>query len=196
MKTKQIGLMVGGLLVVAMLGAAAFVGSRLLASSAQSTENSSGERMIFQGMSEGPNSGVRKSIQLDIERAPELPATAADSTGVFVRRENNSYFIGTGNIRVMVSADQNGGAPLTDFSYDGPVVEVVITRDTQFFQDVTEHNFETAQNGELKVQQVLAATDSLDDVDDNTAIQVWGERRGERLIASIVVYQQPQALPH
>jgi hypothetical protein len=145
-------------------------------------------------MAGGPNGGIRKSIQLDIESAPELPTSPAAATGIFVRREDNRYFVGTGNIRMMISANQSGGAPQTDFSYDGPVVEVVVTRETQLYQDVTEPNFEAAQNGELKLQQVLAPADSLDDVDENTALQVWGERRGDRLIAAIVVYQQPQAM--
>jgi hypothetical protein len=194
MHTKQIGLIVGGILLLVILGAAAFVGSRLLAGSSPSAANSGGDRVIFQGMAGGPNGGIRKSIQLDIESAPELPTSPAAATGIFVRREDNRYFVGTGNIRMMISANQSGGAPQTDFSYDGPVVEVVVTRETQLYQDVTEPNFEAAQNGELKLQQVLAPADSLDDVDENTALQVWGERRGDRLIAAIVVYQQPQAM--
>jgi hypothetical protein len=195
MNTKQLGLIIGGVVLLALLGAAVFVGSRMLASTQATTADGGGNMGIIRSIGGGPGGAMAKSFRLDIENAPELPATPADVNGLYVRNEDNSYFVGAGNIRMMMSIGQDGGAPQSDFSYDGPIVEVVVTRDTQLYKDVTQHNFDAAQSGELKLQQVLEPADSLDEANESTTLQAWGEQRGDRLVAEIVVYRLPPSFP-
>ncbi len=101
-----------------------------------------------------------------------------------VRRQNNSLFIGVPLRNVAVSP---GGAVSQTNGFDGPVVEVVVNRDTRLYQDVTFRNY----NGPCgQVQQVLAPG-SLDDVVDGTTFLVWGEQSGERITSNILVYELP-----
>lgn len=101
---KWIGLIV----LVSLLVAAAFIGEQLL----------NGQL--------NPQ-GVRNFVA-----AEELPQLPPDAFGLFVRREDNSLFVGTGGINIDAEID---GSPV--FSFDGPVVEVVVNSKTSVYKDVT-----------------------------------------------------------
>lgn len=155
-------LIVGGGLVV-FLALAAFLGARLL--QPQAAGSSGRGQMTF--------SSNGKSVRLDLIPAKELPQETSATAGLFIRREDQSIFIGTGKISAVAAAG-HGGSSVTS-SYDGPVVEVVITHDTHIYQDITDMdpgNIDDAKNGsEVKIQQVVKPG-SLDDLGPNSIVSV------------------------
>jgi signal transduction histidine kinase len=123
---------------------------------------------------------------LDIQNAGEMPDTPADVAGLFVRREDNSLFVGTGNLSGVKVGGNQGGASRWDYHHDGPVVEVVTTHDTLIYRDDTLQQLGgVVPSGPIK--QVLKPG-SLDELGVNSTVQAWGERRGDRLVAEVVVF--------
>jgi hypothetical protein len=172
----------GGIVLVLVLASAAFVGGRL--SNAQKQPPGGPGKFVMINDS-GPG-GSPQTVELKIEEAPELPGTSPDIVGVFARREDKSLFVGTGNVRFAVKAEA-GGAPQTSASYDGPVVEIVVTHETQVYKDVTEMRFDNPPT-DGKIKQVVEPG-SIEDLGSNNFVRAWGEKQGDRFIASILVYQ-------
>lgn len=150
---------------------------------------SKGEAMVI-GQKGG---GGPVSFSLDIQPAPELPPTPPEVNGLFVRREDNSIFVGTGEIKLSVMIDQATGERQSSSSYSGPVLEVVITRETTLYRDET--GFPEpgqASGGKQTIQQVVKPVDSLEALGEdtkNTEIQAWGTRSGDRVVAQVLVYR-------
>ena len=184
-KKGRVGLLIGGIVLVVLLVGAAFVGGRLL--NAQSPDQGTGGGLTI---TTGKGGGeARTTVKLDMEPAKELPATPADVRGVFQRRADSSIFIGTGRVSVMAQKSQDGTISMTS-NYDGPMVEVVTTHDTTIYCDVTMKQFNGLPSSGQKMQQVVEPG-SLDDIGENSMIVVWGERRGERVVATTLVYSPP-----
>lgn len=61
---------------------------------------------------------------------------------------------------------------------DGLEVEAVITHDTVIFE----------ASEETDIGQLVLEPGSLDDVVQGTLIIVWGEKRGDRITARVLVY--------
>jgi hypothetical protein len=192
---KIVLLATAGLVLVLLLGGAAFTAGRLLNIRAPGDggrlaigKPGSGARI-----SKGGPGGVDSTYSLEFEPAEELPKTEADIHGVFTRKEDNSIFIGTGKVSVMVSAGKAGGAgaeanATTD--YDGPVVEIVVTGDTTLYKDVTEMSPDKVEEGAPIQQEV--APGRVEEIDQNSMISVWGKKVGDRIIADVLLYSQPQ----
>jgi hypothetical protein len=128
----------------------------------------------------------------DILPAKELPTTPADIRGLFDHRQNNSIFIGTGNVTISVMKDQSGQVH-TSSSHSGPVVEVVVTNQTTIYKDVTMQQFNGPPPQGQKIQQVVQPG-TLDEVGQNSDITVWGRKSGDRYIADVLVYSPPAFL--
>ncbi len=175
-----------GAIMVIFLALAAFLGARLL--KPQGTADAAGRGQMMFTSKGGP--GGAKSVRINMTPAKEVPQTKPNANGLFVRREDQSIFIGTGNVRMMAKAGP-GGSSISG-SYDGPVVEVVITHETKVYQDITDMNpgnLENAKNGsEMKIQQVVKPG-SLDDLGKNSMVSVWGDKQGDRYIAKVVVFR-------
>ena len=125
-------LIIGGIVSVLLVAGAVFVGMRLLNSPEKGMAGKGGEIIME---SEGGGGGP-VAISLDIKPAPELPQTPPEVGGLFVRREDNSIFVGTGEIEVSVELDAATGQKRTSSNHSGPVLEVVITNDTAIYRDV------------------------------------------------------------
>jgi hypothetical protein len=184
---KKKGLLIGiGIVVlVALLAGAAFVGGRLLNGQGLPGLSSGGPSISI-----GPGGG--KSVRIsskDVLPAKELPQTPADVRGLFDHRQDNSLFIGTGNVTMSVMKDQSGQVH-TSASHTGPVVEVVVTNQTKVYEDVTMQQFNGPPPQGQKIQQVVQPG-SLDGVGQYSDITVWGRKTGDRYIADVLVYTQP-----
>jgi hypothetical protein len=155
-----------GVALVLVLGAAAFLGGRYLQN--------------------GPSSGGGGR---ELIPAPELPTAEPNITGLFVHRQNNSFFVGTGNITGSKQAGPNG-APQITMGYDGPVLEVVVTTNTKIYSDVTAQNNQNRPRNSTPIQQRVVPG-NLDEIDHNTIINAWGNKSGDRLIADVLVYNNP-----
>jgi hypothetical protein len=181
-KKPRTGLIVGAVIGLAvLLAGAAFVGGRLLNSQPQTT-GPGGPGGLAIG---GPGGAV----SVEVENAKELPQSPPDVTGIFSRREDNSIFVTSGDGTFTVTVDESGHVN-TDTGGSTQEVEVVVTGDTVVYKDVTQSQFGGGPPSSGKVQQKVEPG-SADEIGENSFVTAWGERRGDRLIASVVLYSQP-----
>jgi len=175
-----------GVVLIVALAAAAFVAVRYFRQSAQD----SGPSFMRGGAPEivlaGPD-GAEQSFKLDIVPAEELPKTQPEEMGIFVERKDNSLFIGTGDVTVMVEAKGSQDEPSVDTDYSGAKVEVVISNDTKIYKETTQLDRE---NPGAQVQQTVELG-TIDDIAPNSSITVWGRKAGDRIIADIILFSQP-----
>ena len=170
MRNKKIYILFG--LAILFIGTAAFVAGRML------------NGKIGNVPLGGPNSG-RVSISInDITPAPELPTTKADITGSFVRRNDNTIVVQA----VSFGAGPGGDSPMDENS--GVRVEIVVASKTKIYRDVTQ--IPAPVNGEIHNLQQAAEEGTLDDLNSETFISVWGRRSGDRIIADVLFYSNPQ----
>ncbi len=182
---RSVLLIAGGIALVLLLVSAAYVGGRLLSGQGLPLPASlSGERMVTLGQG-----GKYMSTKLDIEPARELPASPAATKGIFQRRADSSLFVGTGQVSVMAQKNQTGVISMSSH-YDGPLVEVVLTHDTTIYRDVTLKQFNGPPPEGQKLQQVLEPG-SADEIGENSMLTVWGDRRGDRITATVLTYSLP-----
>ncbi len=180
-KPKRTALIIAGVIVlVALLGGAAFVGGQLLNQQAPAGDPNS---RVLAG---GP--GGKQGISVRLERAKELPEAAPDVTGLFSERKDNSIFVTVGD-KFMVRVGKDGSVDVqTDGN--GQKLEVVVTSETTIYKDVTQLVDIKTQPSDGKVQQQVEPG-SIDEIGANSFVSAWGERRGDRLIAKVLVYSQP-----
>ncbi len=176
-------LIIGGIVVlVLLLASAAFVGGRLL--------NGQGLPGVLSGifLGEDGRQGVKINLD-DIQPAKELPQTPADVHGIFDHRQDQSLFIGTGQGMIRVEQDPSGNVT-TDSSFNGPVVEIVVTSQTIIYKDVTMNQYNGEPPAGQNIQQVVEPG-SLDDIGKPSGIFIWGRKTGDRFIADVLVYSSP-----
>ena len=175
MLNRKLYIMMGASIIV--IGVAAFVAGRMLNGSVGSVPLG------------GPN-GQSVFISIDeITPAPELPSTTADITGLFVERKDNTIVVQAVSFSVGVGGIA-GEAPMDEDS--GIKVEVVITGETKIYKDVTE--FPAPVNGEVHNVQQAAEEGTLDDLHTQSSITVWGRRSGDRIIADVLFYTNPESI--
>jgi hypothetical protein len=172
-----------GVVLVLVLGAAAFLGGRYLQKGPQQAIGAGNGIVI----SNGPGGATRFFSNNDIITAPELPKTASDARGIFVRRQDNSIFVGTGKVQLNISV-KPGGTPQSGSSYDGPLVEVVVTAKTKIYRDATD--LQDLPSSATKIQQKVVPG-SLDEVGQTSMVNAWGKKVGDRLVADVFMYSNP-----
>lgn len=116
----------------------------------------------------------------NVTPAPEIPTGTPEVSGLLVERQDNLIILQS------VSFDAGAGWQLGDASEpmdssSGPKVEVLITGDTIIYRDDFEFN-------ESSIQQTVEET-TLDDLDSQMMITVWGRNTGDRLIADVILAQ-------
>jgi hypothetical protein len=183
-RSSKRGLVIGVIGLVLLLAAAAFVGGRLLG---QPQEEAGPDALPLP-----PGAGLLGEDEFgagpqmfalpEIVPAAELPARPADYTGLFVDRQDDLLVIGTGNVSAFFSNDPDA-AP--EFNYDGVQVEVLVTNETELYEDIT-----GLPVGQSSVQQQVRAVDSLDDLDENSTVLIWGRQQGDRIVAEVLAYSK------
>jgi hypothetical protein len=171
-----------GVGLVFLLAAAAFLGGRFL----QNGPSAIGGGMFLPSNGSGGQAVQQIVSKNDIIPAPELPQTAADAIGVFLHRQNNSFFIGTGNVNIHVGGGGPNGASQVSSSYDGPQIEVVVTNNTKVYRDDTFQNEPALPSGSKIQQKVVPG--SLDEIGQASMINAWGKQTGDRLVANVLLY--------
>lgn len=178
------GMIIGGIMGLLLLLTAALMGGQLLAPQQQtavplSSVTQADELADLAVRSSDIPEGAQTFSKSMTEAAPELPARPPETKGLFIGRTDDLLTIGTGSVTAMISAEP-GAAP--EFNYDGIAVDVLVTNQTVLYEDVTEFTM-----GQSVVQQELVKVETLDGLQDNTLIQVWGQRDGDRIIAEVIV---------
>jgi hypothetical protein len=195
-RTILIGALV--LVVLGLLAGGAYTAVQLLVPEAENggeetavADSGGGGRVMQSVMSQ--NGGPPVAVQTTILPAPELPDEPSAAFGVLVSREDNTLLVGTGNIDLEVDVEVNPetGQESTNLipSTDGPQLEVVLTPDTLIYRDVTDLSIPPEQeSGEREIVQQVRLVGSADDVTGNLELEIWGDRRGDRIVATVLVY--------
>ncbi len=169
---KKIWIGIGAVFGVVLLAGAVFLAVRLL-----NTIVSGKGPGILAGLGGPSNSHVE--FMLKLTPAPELPIVHPDLTGVVTRIQDNSIFV---TEATHVS---------TDSIPSGPVTEVVVSQKTAIYRDTTLDTVPPPQSGtttNLGVQQVVESADASS-ISADSFVQVWGQTRGDRLIADTILVQ-------
>jgi len=183
---------IGGILIVGLLAAAAFVSGRLLNRQAEGTTN---------------------KFKVDFTDAEEIPqtepeivglVTAVDGDTLTVQEFNMNNALGmTGGTGVVIESievenpEDLDELPIPEFiGADGPVTEVVITLETEIYQDVTFGDIAMISDGDAMPElpdeiKIEVEPGTADEIGANSFITVWGERRGDRVVATIILFQPP-----
>lgn len=178
-------LKIGGIIVlVLVLAAAAFIGGMWMVGQAT-------------GMSDVMDPEVFTATLVNLE---QTPASAPTMAGVVVELADNSVFVSTAS---STGAFAHGPGAEMVLS---PPVEVVIDRNTAVLADVTAMDFDFSNifangggslelNTESEGMEAFAEgttrtieQGSLEDMETNQMIWVWGERNGDRIDAEAVLY--------
>lgn len=181
---------VGG---VALLGGAAYAAGKLMTPA--TSANGDGDKGGIAIASNGPG-GAQMFKMPPIKNAPEIPEQEPDVRGLYLRRQDQSIFIGTGNVKVGLMKDSSGQSN-SSAEHDGPEVEVVVNHNTAIYIDKTPITQEAMKSG-AELQQVVEPVESLDDLTANLSktdtLSVWGEKSGSRVVAKVMLYRSPMTL--
>ena len=178
MQNKRLYIILG--VVIIVVATAAFVGGRLL-------NGQAGPLGMF-----AMGNGDTFAVSINMTRAPELPDAKPELTGAFVQRDDNTLTLQSMNDAApFLSAGGGAVAGSPADQSDGPKVEVVITTQTKIWRDTTTFDGPPPSgSGEVNVQQQVAAG-SLDDLNSQTVVMVWGRKNGDRIIADVISYSNP-----
>jgi hypothetical protein len=166
-----------------LVGAAAFIGGRML------------NQNVGPAGPGGPLGSNSNAFSVQLIPAEELPKTAPEVTGPFVERKDNTIVVssvpldtGQGGI-VEDSSEGDGGDEPSLTSKDipeGPKVEVVVTNETTIYRETTQ-----PPSGQNETIQQTIAEGTLDDLNSDSMIRVWGRKSGDRIIADVLFYSSP-----
>jgi len=185
MQNKKLIIILGILVIV--VGAAAFIGGRMLNQEAGP---------IGLGLPLGSEGMV--SISVQITPAAELPTTQPELIGSFVERKDKTIVIqsvsldaGKGGV-VVQSSSGGEGEVLSSSPGDnnGPKVEVVIAAETTIYIETTDMGGPPT-SGETQVLQQTVKEGSLDDLTSQSFVTVWGRKSGDRIIAEVLFISNP-----
>lgn len=129
------------------------------------------------------------SVAIQMTPAPEIPTRQADLAGTYVSRDGN-------NITLAEAPEGPVSNTGPDAMAQGPKVEVIVTADTHVYRDVTQPpQIDSMQSSqEFVLVQQVELKDNADEIGDNFMVMVWGERRGDRIIAEVIVYMEPMMI--
>jgi len=168
---KKVFIGFGAVLGIALLAVAAFLAVRLMNSSA------SGSNSLLAGLGGGGDTHVQFMVRLT--PAPELPVVHPEKIGIVASVQDNSIFVSS-------ATNQSSDAPTPP----GPYTEVVVSKDTKIYRDITLDNVPPPPSGttDLALQQVVEPAD-LSSITPNSFVNVWGPTHGSRLVADTILVQ-------
>ena len=186
-----------GIVLVVLLAGGAYFGAQALARRGNMGETAVSASNTNDGLSglvmDGDESGVPESgvaSRVEIEPAAGMPGTEPEVFGFILQREDDTFLIGTGKPKISMELNDDGTPNIGIKSTEGPTIEVVITRDTQLLEDASDMTA-LATGGGGTMQQEVKTIDSLDDLVQDAQMMVWGTKRGERVVADVVLVIPP-----
>lgn len=183
---------IGLVVVVLLLVGGGYTAVKLLAEPEEETAVSGDGGRVLQTV-QVDNNGASVSVQTTILPAAELPDEEAAAFGIVLARQDDTLTIGTGDLELNVDVEVDGatGQETTSVvpSTNGPELEVVLTRDTILYREVTDIAGQMPdQSGEVIIMQEIRPVTDSSQIETQMEVQVWGERRGDRVIATVVVF--------
>jgi hypothetical protein len=186
MQNKKIILVMG--ILVLLVGAAAFIGGRML--------NQGVGPLGLMGLGGLPGGKEMMSFALNVIPAEELPKTQPEIIGLFVERQDNTIVVsslplnageGGGMVLETREGEAVAGSPIDPNS--GPKVEIVVTNETIVYRETTALG-KPEPGAEKTVQQTVEES-SLDELNTQSMVTVWGRKSGDRIIAEVLFYSNP-----
>lgn len=162
--------------VVLLLGAATFVGGRLMSQSSSEDNTVKDE--------------YNQQLTSFLETAEGIPDELPRLVGTVASIDGNSLFVATANTTGVFGAAHGMVA-------DGPIVEIVLTRDTLLIVDVSAMDVTSGSgnnNGNHSSGGVFTDLDReiesgvLEEIKIDDSVFIWGERIGDRITATTVLY--------
>lgn len=190
---KRVVMIVGVMVIMLLLAGGAVTAVQLLAEPEEETAVSSGSGARVMQSVQITNDGNPVSVHTTILPAADLPDEATTTSGIVLERQDDILTVGTGaiDLSVDVEVDPSTGKETTTIlpSTKGPELEVVFTLDTLFYRDVTDVAGQMPdESGEVTLMQEVRPITDSGQIDENMEVQVWGERRGDRVVAEVVVF--------
>ncbi len=138
--------------------------------------------------------GQRPNFQMT--PAPELPSATPVARGVLTKVDGNTLTVQEGGFGF---GQGTGGTPRPRPTSDGTprprptqgparTVQVIVTGDTQYYQDVTFANLNGQPPSGALQQKVEKG--SLSALTGNERVTVWGDQNGDQITAKVIVYSQ------
>jgi len=148
----------------------------------------------------GGGNGQRPNFQM--QPAPELPTDQPVVRGVLTKIDGNTLTVQEGSFNFGQGngfGQDNGGTPRPRPTSNGTprprptagsarTLQINVTSDTQYYQDVTFANL-NGQPPSGTIQQKVERG-SLDALTGNERVTVWGDQNGDQITAKIIVYTQ------
>jgi len=131
---------------------------------------------------EGGFDRFRQRPQFQMTPAKELPTTAPNLQGLVAGRKDQTLSVGQRN-----GFDQNGGG-----NGNTAMMDVVVNSGTTLYHDTTPRNFNDQSPSNGTIQQTVEPG-SLDGINTNSRVTVWGDQNGNQLTAKVLVYTDPLA---
>ncbi|MEM7799647.1 MAG: hypothetical protein AAF633_10700 [Chloroflexota bacterium] len=128
-----------------------------------------------------------------IQEMPEgLTSGSPSVDGIFKSQDGNALTVGTGNISVEVEIEQiNDQEPVKAVSaaHSGPEVKVIVGDSTEILFETTSEPKPTREEVEVgqMVQPRSFEAGSLDDLGEDTLIQVWGTLENGTVAATQII---------
>ncbi len=177
MKRKR--LIIG--IVAVLLLAGAYVAGRLLNESLGPIRVGGGNVTI--------SSGDGSMVEAEYVPAEELPDSPPEIAGLFSRREDNTIFVHETDGGFRISMDEEGNVSTNAGDEE---TEIVVTNETEIYSDITSNKISELKDGDTLKQTLKPG--SIEELGSLSFLQVWGERRGDRIIADVLVYMLPPTL--
>ena len=164
--------------LVLLVGAAAFVGGRML--------NGQVNPLGFFGLG---GRGDVMTVSIRMIPAEELPKAQPEVTGPFVERKDNTIVVASIPMKTGGGGGQVVGPGSRADVDSGPKVEVVVTNETTIYRETTE--FKEPSSSETQTIQQTVEASTLDELNSQSMVMVWGRKSGDRIIAEVLFYTNP-----
>jgi hypothetical protein len=138
----------------------------------------------------GIGTGNGDVVEVDFVPAEELPEEPPDVAGAFERRQDNSIFVNETDGGFVLGKNDDGTLSVTNAT--GKISEVVVTAETDVYVDVTLEAIEEGLASGVFHQQLKPGT--VEEIGELSFVRAWGEMRGDRLVAGLLVYNRPPVL--
>jgi hypothetical protein len=171
-------------LCVLLLAGGAFVITRQLSGESLFGQMGGGGRVKIA-------SGDGKVVDAEYVPSDKLPISSPDVSGAYERRQDNSFFIDETEGGFFLSKNDDGTISVANAT--GNIREVVVTHDTLVYVDVTLEDIDDPVAADGKVYQTVRPG-TVEEIGELSWVVAWGETRGDRLIADLLLYRRPPVL--
>jgi hypothetical protein len=180
---RRMWIAAGIVCLVLLLAGGAFMAGRLLGAGPLGSSSSDGATVQV-------STKDGQVIEAQWVRAEQLPQESPDVAGVYARMQDNSFFINLTEGGFVLARDDDGSFRVSNAT--GKISEVVVTKETAVYVDITLNVMDEALSDGKLYQQLQPGT--VEEIGELSFVRAWGEMRGDRLIASVLVYSPPPVI--